>query len=343
MYRALRPLLFRLDPERAHALTLATLQLAYRAGLLTAGPHAQSDAVQLMGLRFANRVGLAAGFDKNGVCIDALGALGFGFIEVGTVTPLPQNGNPRPRVFRLPRERAVINRMGFPNDGVQALRERLRRRRYRGICGVNIGKNAQTPLDRAAEDYVKCLRAVYEEADYVTINVSSPNTQDLRLLQESARLQPVLERLLEERLILERRTGRRVPLLVKLSPDLSPEALEQTAGVLKSLAVDGVIATNSTTRRDILLGRDPAARQPGGLSGAPLHPLSVTTIRELRALLGPAVPIIGVGGIHSIETARRTFAAGADLIQTYTGLIYEGPRLVGQLIGAAGAAGAYPP
>lgn len=329
MYAALQPLLLRLDPERAHALTLELLRTAHRLRLLSP-PHGVGRAVQKMGLEFANRVGLAAGFDKNGLCIDALGALGFGFIEVGTITPRPQPGNPRPRVFRLPASHAVINRMGFPNEGVEALVARLARRRFRGICGVNIGKNAATPLDEAGGDYAACLRAVYAHADYVTLNISSPNTAGLRELQQQARLAPLLESLLELRARLAREHRRHVPLLVKLSPDMTEEDLTATARIIGSLAIEGVIATNTTIARPGLEGQR-VAGETGGLSGAPLLELSLVTVRRLRAALGARAVIIGVGGIDSVSAAQAMLAAGADLIQVYTGLVYRGPRLIREL------------
>ncbi len=331
MYSALRPLLFRLDAERAHGWTLKLLNAAHLLGLLQlAVPRAASRPVQLMGLTFPNRVGLAAGYDKNAVCVDALGTLGFGFIEVGTVTPRPQAGNARPRIFRIPDAQAVINRMGFPNEGVAAVCARLRLRRFRGVCGVNIGKNAETPLERAETDYAACLRAVYPYADYVAVNVSSPNTAGLRELEQEERLAGLLESLLDIRSGLVNEHQRRVPLLVKLSPDLSDEALAATAAVIGKLRIDGVIATNTTIQRP-RIAELPCAKQAGGLSGAPLLELATATVRKLRAQLGAQVPIIGVGGIASTDCARQMFAAGADLVQLYTGLVYRGPRLVREL------------
>lgn len=331
MYSALRPVLFRLDAERAHRWTLRLLNAAHLLGVLQLTmPRAASDPVRLMGLTFPNRVGLAAGYDKNAVCVDALGMLGFGFIEVGTVTPKPQPGRPRPRLFRIPEAQAVINRMGFPNEGVAALCARLRLRRFRGICGVNIGKNAATPLEQAEADYAACLRAVHPYADYVAVNVSSPNTAGLRELEHEARLARLLESLLETRSALARDDGRQVPLLVKLSPDLSDEELAATAGVIGRLRIDGVIATNTTVRRPRVTGL-PCSEEEGGLSGAPLLELATATVRKLRGHLGGGVPIIGVGGIGSVACARRMLEAGADLLQLYTGLVYRGPRLVHEL------------
>ncbi|HTV79333.1 MAG TPA: quinone-dependent dihydroorotate dehydrogenase [Steroidobacteraceae bacterium] len=338
MYGLLRSALFCLDAERAHGLTLATLRAGHRLGLLRpAAAASASEPVELMGLTFANRIGLAAGFDKNATCIDAMGALGFGFVEVGTLTPRPQPGNPRPRVFRLPRAGAVINRMGFPNEGIAAAAIRLRRRRYTGVCGVNIGKNAHTALDEATADYVTALRAVYEFADYVTLNISSPNTQGLRQLQQGEQLRPLLLALLETRAELAERVGWSVPLVVKLSPDLGPEDLAATAQVIRELALDGVIATNTTLERTGVAGL-PHADRPGGLSGAPLRERAVTVVRQLRSLLGPQMPLIGVGGIASAADAAAMLAAGADLIQVYTGLIYRGPSLVRELVAADHAA-----
>lgn len=330
MYAALQPLLMRLDPERAHALTLDLLRIANRLHLLSP-PRTPGRAVQRMGLEFANRVGLAAGFDKNGVCIDALGQLGFGFIEVGTITPRPQPGNPRPRVFRLRESCAVINRMGFPNEGLDALVARLARRQFRGICGINIGKNAATPLDEAGADYAACLQAVYAQADYVTLNISSPNTARLRELQQQTRLAPLLESLLELRGRLAREHGRHVPLLVKVSPDMTEEGLVATARVIGSLAIEGVVATNTTIRRPGL-ERHRVAGEQGGLSGVPLLDLALGTVRRLRAELGDRAVIIGVGGIDSVSAAQAMLAAGADLIQLYTGLVYRGPRLIRELV-----------
>ena len=334
MYGLARTLLFALDAERAHALTLAGLRIGHRLGLLSlAAAQQPAQPVELMGLTFANRIGLAAGFDKNATCVDAMGALGFGFVEVGTLTPKRQAGNPRPRIFRLPKVRAVINRMGFPNEGVAAAALRLRRRRYTGVCGVNIGKNAATALEQATSDYVAALRAVYEYADYVVINISSPNTQGLRQLQEGEQLRPLLHALLETRAELVERVGWRVPLLVKLSPDLAADELASTAQVIRELSLDGVIATNTTLDRAAVDGL-PHAQRPGGLSGEPLRERSVTVVRRLRELLGPDMPLIGVGGISSAADAAAMIGAGADLVQVYTGLIYRGPALVRELVAA---------
>jgi dihydroorotate dehydrogenase len=334
MYALARALLFALDAEAAHRLTLTGLRAAHRVGLLRLLAAAQpAQPVEVMGLSFANRIGLAAGFDKNAACVDAMGALGFGFVEVGTVTPQGQQGNPKPRVFRLPKVRGVINRMGFPNEGVTAAIAQLRKRTYTGVCGVNIGKNAATPLDQATSDYVAALQAVYEYADYVTINISSPNTQGLRQLQEGEQLRPLLQALLATRAELAQRIGWRVPLVVKLSPDLSSDELAGTAQVIRELELDGVIATNTTLDRTAVAAV-PQAQRPGGLSGEPLRARSLAVVRQLRALLGPQMPLIGVGGISSAADAAAMLSAGADLIQVYTGLIYRGPGLVRELVAA---------
>lgn len=337
MYALARSLLFALDAEAAHQLTLTSLRIGHRLGVLRllapALPAEAPPPIELMGLAFNNRIGLAAGFDKNASCVDAMGALGFGFVEIGTLTPKAQAGNARPRVFRLPKARAVINRMGFPNEGVAPAVLRLRRRRFMGVCGVNIGKNAATPLEQATSDYVTALQAVYEFADYVTINISSPNTQGLRQLQEGDQLRPLLQALLEVRAQLAEQVGWRVPLVVKLSPDLSSEELAATAQVIRELGLDGVIATNTTLDRTAVAGL-PHAERPGGLSGEALRERSLAVVRELRGLLGPEMPLIGVGGISSAADAAAMFAAGADLAQVYTGLVYRGPGLVRELVTA---------
>ena len=291
--------------------------------------------MRCLGLEFAHPVGLAAGFDKNGDHLDALGAMGFSHVELGTVTPRPQPGNPKPRMFRIRAATALINRMGFNNKGVDHLVANVARARYRGIRGISIGKNADTPLDLAHEDYVTCLRKVYGIADYVAINISSPNTARLRELQAADGLEKILGALHEERRVLQQRCGKRVPLLVKIAPDLATDQISTLAGVLRRLEVDGVIATNTTTGRVGLT--DPAAAQAGGLSGAPLHALSVRVIAQLRAELGAGFPLIGVGGIVSADNARATLQAGADLIQIYTGFAYRGPMLLDEIVNAAPA------
>ena len=332
--RAGLPVLRRLDPELAHDLGLTALS-ALRP-LLRAPEFAAGLAVRFCGLTFAHPLGLAAGFDKNGDCLDGLGALGFSHVELGTVTPRPQPGNPKPRMFRIPEGRALINRMGFNNKGVDHLVAQLSGSRYRGVRGISIGKNFDTPHENAQDDYVACLRKAYLIADYVAVNISSPNTARLRELQASGGMERVLGALLEERALLQDRYGKRVPLLVKVAPDLTAEQVSASAQVLRSLQIDGVIATNTTVDRSAL-GISPAAREQGGLSGAPLHPLSVRVISQLRAELGAGFPIIGVGGIVSAEQALATLQAGANLIQVYTGFAYRGPALLDEIIGALSA------
>ncbi len=332
LYSLLRPLLFTLEPEHAHAFTLTWLSRLERVGLLPDAGDVASRPVQLMGLQFPNRVGIAAGLDKNAVCIDALGALGVGFVEVGTVTPRPQAGNAQPRVFRLPEAQALINRMGFPNDGMEVIAQRMARSNFKGVCGANIGKNASTDLSQAVQDYLACLRQLAPCSDYITINVSSPNTVGLRTLQAAEHLRPMLEALLEERARLLPGLGRSLPLLVKLAPDLDDEQLEGIAGLLLELSIDGVIATNTTLSRPAGLGE--LSAQAGGLSGRPVHSLSLVTVAKLRRLLGAEFPIIGVGGICSGADAQAMRRAGADLVQLYTGLIYRGPQLIREVLAA---------
>ncbi len=330
LYRLIRPLLFCLNPNSAHTLAHRALELLSAIRRHDASV-VETGGVDLMGLRFANPVGLAAGFDKSGRYLDDLAQLGFGFIEVGTVTPRPQPGNAPPNLFRLVEDRALVNRMGFNNDGVEALVRRLEKRRYRGICGVNIGKNFDTPLEQASSDYLTCLRAVYATADYVTVNISSPNTPGLRDLQGAESLERLLAELVDAREALSGVHRKRVPMLVKIAPDLDEAELQAVSSVLLDSGIDGVVATNTTTTRPSSLGSR-HAREAGGLSGAPLHALSLRTIGTLRAQLGPAFPIVGVGGISSTKTADEAFAAGAQLIQLYSGLIYEGPGLVTELL-----------
>lgn len=333
LYPLVKNMLFTLDPERAHALTLASLQRLEQSGLLSLMCAGLQDApVELMGLQFRNRVGIAAGLDKNAVCIDALSALGAGHVEIGTVTPRPQQGNAKPRVFRLPEAQALINRMGFPNEGMDAILPRLSARRCRAVCGANIGKNATTPLEQATQDYLSCLRVLAPHADYITINVSSPNTLGLRNLQATDYLKPMLLALLEERARLLPQLGRGLPLLVKIAPDLSDDDLNSMADLFLELSIDGVIATNTTLSRPEGLG--PLSQQAGGLSGRPVHSLSLVTVHKLRQRLGSGFPIIGVGGISSAAEALAMRQAGADLVQVYTGLIYRGPGLIKEVAAA---------
>ncbi len=331
MARAALPLLRRLDPEFAHDLGLAALK--WVQPLWRRLPVPPALAVRCFGLQFSHPLGLAAGFDKNGDYLDALGALGFSHIELGTVTPRPQPGNPKPRIFRIPGREALINRMGFNNKGVDHLVQRLSQAHYRGIRGISIGKNFDTPIENAHDDYVACLRKVYLHADYVAVNVSSPNTERLRELQTRDGLQRILGTLLEERLALQRRYTRHVPLLVKVAPDLTPEQLSALAAEVRSAQLDGVIATNTSTDLSVLLP-PPVPAQRGGLSGAPLHPASVKIIAQLRAELGDGFPIVGVGGIVSAEHARASLAAGANLLQIYTGFAYQGAALIEEILRA---------
>lgn len=327
LYPMVRPLLFTLDPEHVHELTIAWLARHPAAGSLLAGSTVQ-DPVRLMGLEFRNRVGLAAGLDKNGECIEAFDRMGFGFIEVGTVTPRPQPGNPRPRMFRLPKERAIINRLGFNNQGVDALVARATRARRRAVLGINIGKNADTPLERAEDDYLLCLNKVYPVADYITVNISSPNTAGLRELQQAGRFDQLLRRLAEAREQLSDRHGKRRPLLIKIAPDMDDEQLTALAATARERGIDGLIATNTTTGR-LGVEQDPLSKEAGGLSGAPLRPLADRVLRRLREQVGPDFPLIGVGGILSGANAAARRAAGADLVQIYTGFVYRGPAFVG--------------
>jgi dihydroorotate dehydrogenase len=334
IYPLLRPWLFRLDPERAHGLTMRLLDLSHRCGidrLLTR--HPAGRPVTAMGLSFPNPVGLAAGLDKNGSHIAALGALGFGFIEIGTVTPRPQPGNPKPRMIRLPRERAIINRMGFNNGGVEALVENVRASAYTGIIGINIGKNATTPLENAADDYLSAMDTAYPHAAYLAINISSPNTRNLRQLQQVDELSILLARLKERQQRLADRHGRYVPLALKIAPDMDDDHLAAVARTLVDNRVDGVIATNTTLSRPGI--DDPAlAAEAGGLSGAPLTALSTRVVTRLARELDGALPIIGSGGIMCGADAAERLSAGAALVQIYSGLIYRGPDLVAECINA---------
>ena len=336
-YPAARAALFTLDAETAHEITLSNLQRAYDCtftrGLMRATPRAPR---QVMGLSLRNPVGLAAGLDKNGAHIDALANLGFGFIEVGPVTPRAQPGNPKPRMFRLPASQALINRLGFNNGGLEAFMANVRRSTFRqsgGILGLNIGKNADTPIERASDDYVAGLAAVYPHADYVTVNISSPNTQNLRSLQGGDELGDLLGALREARTRLEDTTGRRVPMVVKIAPDLTADQIDTIADVLPRHGIDGVIATNTTLERASVQGQR-HAEEAGGLSGPPVHELSLIVIERLRSRIGHELAIIGVGGIVSGKQAREKMDAGADAVQLYTGLIYAGPALVAECVQA---------
>lgn len=332
MYDHIRPLLFALDAETAHRLTLDALGVAHRSGLgrFVATPP-RDLPVTVFGIRFPNPVGLAAGLDKNAAHIDALGALGFGFLEVGTVTPRPQPGNPKPRMFRLRDHEAIINRLGFNNDGVDALVRNVEAASYRGVLGINIGKNKDTPNERAVDDYLFCLERVYRHSSYVTVNISSPNTQGLRDLQEEATLRRFIETLREAQERLGSQAGARKPMLLKIAPDLTEAELDGMAEVLRSAGIDGVICTNTTIDHSAVAG-DPHAQEAGGLSGKPLFARSTEVLRGMRERLGPDTPIIGVGGILDGSDAVEKLEAGASLVQVYSGLIYRGPRLVAECV-----------
>jgi len=331
LYALTRPLLFSLDPEAAHNLTLPALRHAAACGLTKMLTHPAPDVRQVMGIRFPNPVGLAAGLDKDGAYIDGLAALGFGFIEVGTVTPRAQPGNARPRMFRLPAAKAIINRMGFNNGGVDAFVANVQASKFyqnkEGVLGLNIGKNADTPIENAADDYLLCLQKVYPYASYVTVNVSSPNTKNLRQLQGASELDALLSRLKDGQQRLADQHQRYVPITLKIAPDIDGEQIKNIADALLRHKIDGVIATNTTITRDAVAGM-PHAEEMGGLSGAPVRDLSTAVIRGLKAELGDALPIIGVGGILSGADAKAKVDAGASLVQLYSGLIYQGPALI---------------
>ena len=348
-YALTRPLLFGMDPETAHELTIASLARTQGSALRWAYSNARvDDPVELAGLTFPNRVGLAAGLDKNARCIDGLGAMGFGFVEVGTVTPLAQPGNPKPRLFRLPQANALINRLGFNNDGLQTFitnvkQSSLYQRRLAGragihpmLLGLNIGKNAATPIERATDDYLTCLDGVYPYADYVTVNISSPNTKNLRSLQSDEALDALLGAISERRELLAQKHGKRRPIFLKIAPDLDADQVTVIAQTLQRYGTDstgqvnnawGVIATNTTLSRDAVKGMA-HAEEAGGLSGAPVLAMSNQMVAQLRAALGKSFPIIGAGGIMSAVDAVSKIKAGADVVQIYTGLIYSGPELV---------------
>ena len=329
-YNLLRPALFTLDPETAHDATLTSLNTAHCLGLSRLIPKPKADPRTVMGLNFPNPVGLAAGLDKNGDCINGLAALGFGFIEIGTITPRPQPGNPRPRLFRLPAAKAIINRMGFNNHGVDALVTNVERANFKGVLGINIGKNADTPIEKAADDYLICLRKVYAHASYVTVNISSPNTKNLRQLQGGDELDALLNQLKSEQEKLAQQHGKYVPLALKIAPDLDAEQIKQIASLLIKHRIDGVIATNTTLSREGVEGLV-HGNETGGLSGAPVKTKSTAVIRVLSSELEGALPIIGVGGISSGTDAIEKMQAGASLVQIYSGLIYCGQSLIAEV------------
>jgi dihydroorotate dehydrogenase len=332
LYGLARPLLFRLDPETAHELTLPSVRLLQRFGCAgLPGKPIAGTRVKAMGLEFPNPLGLAAGLDKHGEFVDAVGAFGFGFLEIGGVTPRPQPGNPRPRVFRIPSREAIINRLGFNSVGVEQFVENVRRARYDGILGVNLGKNKDTPLERTGDDYVACLEKVYPVATYATVNVSSPNTANLRELQGAGELGAILAQVTKARDRLARQHERRLPLAVKIAPDLDDEQIGAIAEALVEYGMDAVIATNTTVSRAGVKGL-PHCDEAGGLSGAPLRASATAVIRKLAAALKGRVPIIGSGGIMSVADAREKLDAGATLLQLYTGLVYRGPGLVREIV-----------
>lgn len=327
MYRLIRPLLFTMDPEQAHAFVLNTLRFIPQFFF----PRPVSVPVQTMGLEFKHPVGLAAGFDKNGDYIDALGKLGFSFIELGTVTPRPQTGNPLPRLFRIPEKQVIINRMGFNNLGVDHLIENIKKTSYAGIIGVNIGKNKDTPLSQALDDYLYCLERAFLYADYISVNVSSPNTPNLRQLQEDTYFRHLLSSLREEQLILCEKHQKYVPIVVKISPDESDESVKRMASIALQEGFDGIIATNTTCSREGVHGL-PHADEQGGMSGRLLSLRATHCLRILKETVGDELSLIGVGGIDSKDRAKERCLAGASLIQVYSGLIYQGPCLVSTLV-----------
>lgn len=337
MYGWLRRGLFALPPETAHEVALCSLRLAAPLGLgRLLGPPPPSLPVHCLGLDFPNPVGLAAGLDKNGDYIDAMGRLGFGFIEVGTVTPAPQPGNPKPRMFRISEHEALINRLGFNNKGVDHLVERLRARRFKGPVGANIGKQKETPVSEAPGDYRHCLERVHAHCDYVTVNISSPNTANLRELQDTGPLSELLTEIRHCRARLEREQGQRRPLLVKIAPDWDDEALDRSLAVIADSGVDGLIATNTSIDHEPVAGT-PYADEAGGLSGAPIRPRADHVLERARQALGPDFPIIGLGGITRGADAAEKRRLGADLVQLYTGFIYHGPALVSDCVRAMAA------
>ena len=328
-YSLLRPLAFHLDPEAAHNLTLASLKATPTCLLRAALPAVPDDPREVMGLTFPNPVGLAAGLDKNGECLDAWGAMGFGFVEVGTVTPRPQPGNAKPRLFRLPEASAIINRMGFNNAGVDALLDNVARADFKGILGINIGKNFNTPIENAADDYLICLAKVYDRASYVTVNISSPNTKNLRALQGGSELDALLAALKAEQQRLADQHGKYTPFAVKIAPDLEDDQVSEMAALFRKHRVDAVIATNTTIGR-AGVEHLPHGQEAGGLSGAPVKQPSDRVLAALHQALGNEIPLIGVGGILSGLDAADKIRAGASLVQVYSGLIYRGPELIGE-------------
>ncbi|MDK4525545.1 quinone-dependent dihydroorotate dehydrogenase [Kingella kingae] len=336
LYDLIRPLVFNFAPEQAHGLTLKTLARAEKCGVLPrVNPHTQPTT--LMGLALPNPIGLAAGMDKNGECIDGLAALGFGFIEIGTVTPRPQAGNPKPRLFRSPEHQAIINRMGFNNDGIDQMIRNIARSQYRGVLGINIGKNATTPIENAADDYLICLEKAYAHASYITVNISSPNTQNLRSLQGGDELSKLLTALKNKQAALATQHSRYVPLAVKIAPDLDEAQIADIAHVVLQTEMDGIIATNTTIDKSAL-GASPLAQEAGGLSGAPVREPSNRVLKALAQELASKVPIIGAGGVLSGKDAAEKIQLGATAVQIYSGMVYRGPELVKECLTAVQAA-----
>ncbi|ERS00758.1 dihydroorotate dehydrogenase [Acinetobacter sp. COS3] len=331
LYSLARPLLFTLAPERAHELTLSMLDKAHKLGFMH--QKVAAKPVTCMGIEFPNPVGLAAGLDKNGAHIDALAALGFGFIEIGTITPRPQAGNPQPRLFRIPEAKAIINRMGFNNDGVDKLIENVKSAKFKGILGINIGKNADTPVEEAVSDYLICLEKVYNYASYITVNISSPNTKNLRSLQSGDALTELLQTLKDRQLELAEQYNHYVPLVLKVAPDLTPEDIAFIAAQLIQFKIDGLIVTNTTLGRDGVENL-PNGNEAGGLSGAPVFEKSTECLRQFSKVLNGQIPLIGVGGILNGEQAVAKQQAGASLVQVYSGLIYTGPTLIKDCVNA---------
>jgi dihydroorotate dehydrogenase len=332
-YCLVRPFVFTLDPETAHELTIGGMATLQKTGLVPAYKPVRASPVTVMGLEFPNRIGLAAGLDKNGEAIDALASWGFGFVEIGTVTPRPQPGNPKPRLFRLPEALGIINRMGFNNHGVDALLDNVRAARYKGILGINIGKNFDTPIEKAADDYLACLDKVYAHSSYVTVNISSPNTKNLRQLQGESELDALLGTLKARQAELAQRHGRYVPLALKIAPDLDEQQITNIADALRRHRIDGVIATNTTLSRDGVENL-PHGTEAGGLSGAPLFEKSTGVLRRLTFALAGELPVIAAGGVTDGARARAKLEAGAALVQIYSGLVYRGPGLVPECVQA---------
>jgi dihydroorotate dehydrogenase len=332
LYTILKPLLFKMDAEKAHDLTLKSLRYSEKTGLLSLYPSPAKCATrEVMGINFPNPVGLAAGLDKNAAVIDGMAGLGFGFIEVGTVTPRPQPGNPKPRLFRVKEAQGIINRFGFNNLGVDHLVKNVKAAKYKGVLGINIGKNFDTPNERAVDDYLHCMQKVYAHASYITVNISSPNTKNLRALQEKEALAGLLASLKLEQAKLADKHGKYVPMTLKIAPDLTQEQVVEIADLLMQHQIDGVIATNTTLSREAVKGM-PHAEEAGGLSGEPVKALSTYVIQELSSQLKGALPIIGVGGILSGADAEEKMKAGASLVQIYSGLIYKGPKLINEVV-----------